>query len=61
MGTIYEMWGNVEEALKFYHKSLECVAEWRETVRKNTNIELGVGFHYCVLFSAFLMCGDSTG
>ena len=36
MGTIYEMWGNVNEALKFYHKSLDCVAEWREKV-KNSN------------------------
>jgi tetratricopeptide (TPR) repeat protein len=33
MGTIYEMWGNVNEALKFYHKSLDCVAEWREKVK----------------------------
>mmetsp|Transcript_17694 Transcript_17694/g.48963 ORF Transcript_17694/g.48963 Transcript_17694/m.48963 type:complete len:863 (-) Transcript_17694:1918-4506(-) len=37
MGTIYEMWGNVDEALKFFHMSLECVAEWRETVRSNRN------------------------
>ncbi|VEU44938.1 unnamed protein product [Pseudo-nitzschia multistriata] len=35
MGTIYEMWGNVDEALKFFHKSLECVAEWRESVRSS--------------------------
>jgi tetratricopeptide (TPR) repeat protein len=35
MGTIYEMWGNVNEALKFYHKSLDCVAEWREKVKNN--------------------------
>jgi tetratricopeptide (TPR) repeat protein len=33
MGTIYEQWGNVHEALNAYHKSLECVAEWREAVR----------------------------
>jgi tetratricopeptide (TPR) repeat protein len=39
MGTIYEMWGNVEESLKFYHRSLECVAEWRETVRSNRKKE----------------------
>lgn len=39
MGTIYEMWGNVEESLKFYHRSLECVAEWRETVRSNRKID----------------------
>ncbi|KAL3912971.1 MAG: hypothetical protein SGARI_000887, partial [Bacillariaceae sp.] len=32
MGTVHEMWGNVDEALQFFHKSLECVAEWRETV-----------------------------
>uniref|UniRef100_A0A7S4AE17 Kinesin light chain n=1 Tax=Pseudo-nitzschia australis TaxID=44445 RepID=A0A7S4AE17_9STRA len=37
MGTIYEMWGKVDEALKFFHKSLECVAEWRETVRSSSN------------------------
>eukprot|EP00535_Pseudo-nitzschia_heimii_P010921 CAMPEP_0197194600 /NCGR_PEP_ID=MMETSP1423-20130617/29550_1 /TAXON_ID=476441 /ORGANISM="Pseudo-nitzschia heimii, Strain UNC1101" /LENGTH=862 /DNA_ID=CAMNT_0042648051 /DNA_START=344 /DNA_END=2932 /DNA_ORIENTATION=+ len=35
MGTIYEMWGNVNEALTFYHKSLDCVAEWREKVKNN--------------------------
>jgi len=35
MGTIYEMWGNVNEALEFYHKSLDCVAEWREKVKTN--------------------------
>ncbi|KAG7374381.1 tetratricopeptide repeat protein [Nitzschia inconspicua] len=33
MGTIYEMWGNLDEALKFYHKSLDCIADWRETAR----------------------------
>jgi len=37
MGTIHEMWGDVDEALNCYHKSLECVAEWRETVR-NSNL-----------------------
>ena len=29
IGTIHERWGNLEKALKLYHKSLECVAEWR--------------------------------
>jgi tetratricopeptide (TPR) repeat protein len=44
MGTIHEMWGNVDEALNFYHKSLECVAEWRETVtQNNVSIESGNG------------------
>ena len=33
MGTIYDMWGNAQEALKYYHKSLDCVAEWREKVK----------------------------
>jgi tetratricopeptide (TPR) repeat protein len=33
MGTIYERWGNVNEALNIYHKSLQCVAEWKEAVR----------------------------
>jgi tetratricopeptide (TPR) repeat protein len=33
MGTIYEMWGNLNEALKFFHRSLDCVAEWREQVK----------------------------
>ncbi len=37
MGTIQEMWGNVNEALKFYHKSLDCVADWREKIKANTN------------------------
>lgn len=37
MGTIYEMWGNIDEALRFYHQSLECVAEWRETVRGSSS------------------------
>lgn len=39
MGTIYEMWGNVDEALEFYHKSLDCVAEWREKVKTNNSNE----------------------
>lgn len=29
MGTIYERWGEQEEALKMYHKSLDCVAEYK--------------------------------
>jgi tetratricopeptide (TPR) repeat protein len=33
MGTIYERWGNVSEALNIYHKSLEIVAEWKKAVR----------------------------
>ena len=37
MGTIYEMWGNVNEALEFYHKSLDCVADWREKI-KTSNV-----------------------
>jgi tetratricopeptide (TPR) repeat protein len=37
MGTIHEMWGNVEEALQFYHSSLECVWAWRETVRGSSS------------------------
>ena len=32
MGTIYEKWGMVDEALNNYHRSLECVAEWKEAV-----------------------------
>lgn len=44
MGTIYEMWGNVNEALTFYHKSLDCVAEWREKVRMN-NVNKNDGSH----------------
>eukprot|EP00538_Stauroneis_constricta_P000483 CAMPEP_0119560600 /NCGR_PEP_ID=MMETSP1352-20130426/15377_1 /TAXON_ID=265584 /ORGANISM="Stauroneis constricta, Strain CCMP1120" /LENGTH=913 /DNA_ID=CAMNT_0007608623 /DNA_START=383 /DNA_END=3121 /DNA_ORIENTATION=+ len=32
MGAIYERIGNTEEALSSYHKSLECVAEWKEAV-----------------------------
>eukprot|EP00934_Nitzschia_sp_Nitz4_P000389 Nitzschia sp. Nitz4//scaffold11_size288233//59465//61900//NITZ4_000745-RA/size288233-processed-gene-0.209-mRNA-1//-1//CDS//3329533987//389//frame0 len=33
MGVIYEQWGRIDEALNIYHKSLECVAEWKETVQ----------------------------
>lgn len=33
MGTIYERWGNVNEALNSFHMSLECAAEWKEAVR----------------------------
>jgi len=29
MGTIYERWGEVDEALKMYHRSLDCVAEYK--------------------------------
>jgi tetratricopeptide (TPR) repeat protein len=43
MGTIYEMWNNVDEALNFYHKSLECVAEWRETVSRTASLEPSSG------------------
>jgi tetratricopeptide (TPR) repeat protein len=35
MGTIYERWGNLNEALNSFHKSLECVAEWKEAVHKD--------------------------
>jgi tetratricopeptide (TPR) repeat protein len=35
MGTIYERWENLNEALNSFHKSLECVAEWKEAVRGN--------------------------
>ena len=38
MGTIHERWGNIEEALLLYHNSLVCVAEWREAVRGDDNI-----------------------
>jgi tetratricopeptide (TPR) repeat protein len=33
MGTIYERWGNYDEALKMYHKSLECITDWKNAVR----------------------------
>jgi tetratricopeptide (TPR) repeat protein len=29
MGTIFEKWDRREEALKMYHLSLDCVAEWK--------------------------------
>jgi tetratricopeptide (TPR) repeat protein len=29
MGTIFEKWERREEALKMYHMSLDCVAEWK--------------------------------
>lgn len=30
MGTIFEKWDRREEALRMYHLSLDCVAEWKE-------------------------------
>eukprot|EP00547_Thalassionema_nitzschioides_P005575 CAMPEP_0194209704 /NCGR_PEP_ID=MMETSP0156-20130528/7732_1 /TAXON_ID=33649 /ORGANISM="Thalassionema nitzschioides, Strain L26-B" /LENGTH=747 /DNA_ID=CAMNT_0038936911 /DNA_START=1 /DNA_END=2244 /DNA_ORIENTATION=- len=30
MGTIHDKWGNAENALKLYHKSLTCISEWRQ-------------------------------
>jgi tetratricopeptide (TPR) repeat protein len=32
MGTIYEQWGAEAEALKMYHRSLECITEWKACV-----------------------------
>jgi tetratricopeptide (TPR) repeat protein len=32
MGTVYERWGMFDEALNNFHKSLECVEEWKETM-----------------------------
>jgi len=29
MGTIFEKWGRLDEALKMYHLSLDCVADWK--------------------------------
>lgn len=29
LGTIYEQWGEVEGALKMYHKSLDCIADYK--------------------------------
>lgn len=29
MGAIYERWGDVEESLRMFHKSLDCVAEYK--------------------------------
>lgn len=37
MGVIYERWGRINDALKIYHKSLECVAEWKEAMRRDTH------------------------
>jgi len=30
MGTIFEKWDRLEQALKMYHLSLDCVAQWKE-------------------------------
>lgn len=30
MGIINEQWGHLDDALNLYHKSLECVAEWKD-------------------------------
>jgi len=37
MGVIYERWGKIEDALNIYHKSLECVTEWKEAVHKEAH------------------------
>lgn len=34
MGVIFERWGKIGEALHIYHKSLECVMEWKHAVRE---------------------------
>ncbi len=36
MGVIYERWDKVDEALQIYHKSLECVLEWKKAVLKDS-------------------------
>eukprot|EP00980_Cylindrotheca_fusiformis_P027348 scaffold20053_cov117-Cylindrotheca_fusiformis.AAC.5 len=35
MGMINEQWGNLEEALNLYNKSLQCVAEWKESFKND--------------------------
>jgi tetratricopeptide (TPR) repeat protein len=35
MGIINEQWGHLDEALNLYHKSLECVAEWKEASQQD--------------------------
>ena len=37
MGVIYERWGQIDKALNIYHKSLECVTEWKEAVRRDAH------------------------
>jgi tetratricopeptide (TPR) repeat protein len=32
MGTIFEQWGKEDEALNMYHRSLECITEWKACV-----------------------------
>ena len=36
MGIIHERQGNVDDALSSYHKSLECVSEWKEALAVDT-------------------------
>lgn len=35
MGTIYEQWGEPDRALKMYHKSLDCMAEYKGLKQSN--------------------------
>lgn len=35
MGIINEQWGHLDEALNLYHKSLECVREWKEASQQD--------------------------
>ena len=36
MGTIYEQWGESDRALKMYHKSLDCMAEYKGLKQPNS-------------------------
>jgi tetratricopeptide (TPR) repeat protein len=35
MGTIYEQWGEADRALRMYHKSLDCMAEYKGLKQQN--------------------------
>ena len=33
MGTIFELWQEYDQALKSYHKSLDCITDWKNALR----------------------------
>jgi tetratricopeptide (TPR) repeat protein len=41
MGIINEHWGNLDMALEVYHKSLECVAEWKRNAQLGDDNDAG--------------------
>ena len=46
MGTIYEQWGESDRALKMYHQSLDCMAEYKGLKQSNAMLLQNCDTHY---------------